>query len=181
MKRFSLLGLVLTIAVSAVFAAPVDVNRAMTCGQKYVQNTLGQKSAELSLVYTGVSEAGNNALYIFNFDGGYVVVAADDRAHPILGYGEGEPFDVNNIPEGLQYYLGYYARQIQYAIDNDLPFDAEIADQWYLVGKEGVMSKTRGEKAVAPLLATTWDQGWPYNYYAPACTSYWTNNHCYAG
>lgn len=181
MKRFSLLGLVLTIAVSAVFAAPVDVNRAITCGQKYVQNTLGQKSAELSLVYTGVSEAGNNALYIFNFDGGYIVVAADDRAHPILGYGEGEPFDVNNVPEGLQYYLGYYARQIQYAIDNDLPFDAEIADQWYLVGKEGVMSKTRGEKAVAPLLATTWDQGWPYNYYAPACTSYWTNNHCYAG
>ena len=181
MKRLSLFGLVLMIAVSAAFAAPVDMNRAMNCGQKFVYNTLGQKSATFSLAYTQVSEAGTDALYVFNYEGGYVVVAADDRAHPILGYGEGESFDVNNIPEGLKYFLGYYARQIQYAIDNDLPVDLEIAEQWYLVDKEGVMSRTRGEKAVNPLLTTTWDQGWPYNYYAPACSSYWTNNHCYAG
>lgn len=181
MKRLSLLGLVLTIAVTAAFAAPVDVNRAMNCGQKFVNNTLGQKSAALSLAYTQVSEAGTDALYVFNYDGGYVVVAADDRAHPVLGYGEGESFDVNNIPDGLRYLLGYYASQIQYAIDNDLPVDFEIAEQWYLVDKEGVVSKTRGEKVVNPLIYTIWDQGWPYNYYAPACNSYWTNNHCYAG
>ena len=181
MKRLSLLWLALTMAVGSAFAAPVDVNRAMNCGQKFVSNTLGQKSAQLTLSYTEVSEAGIDALYVFNYDGGYVVVAADDRAHPILGYGEGENFDVNAIPEGLKYYLGYYARQIQYAIDNDLPADLEIAEQWYWVAKEGVVSKTRGEKAVNPLLTTTWDQGWPYNYYAPACNSYWTNNHCYAG
>lgn len=181
MKRLSLLGLVMTIAVTTAFAAPVDVNRAMNCGQKFVNNTMGQKSASLSLAYTQVSEAGTDALYVFNFDGGYVVVAADDRAHPVLGYGEGESFDVNNIPDGLKYYLGHYARQIQYAIDNNLSVEPEIAEQWYLVDKEGVMSRTRGEKAVNPLLTTTWDQGWPYNYYAPACNSYWTNNHCYAG
>ena len=169
------------IVVSATYAAPVDVNQAMTCGQKFVSNTLGKKSAELSLAYTELSEAGNEALYVFNYDGGYIVVAADDRAHPVLGYGEGVSFDVDAIPDGLKYYLGYYARQIQYAIDNDLAVEPEIADQWYWVAKEGVVGKTRGEKAVSPLLTTTWNQDWPYNYYAPACNNYWTNNHCYAG
>ena len=181
MKRLSLLWLALTVAVGAAFAAPVDVNQARSCGQKFVFNTLGQKSAELSLAYTCVSEAGTDALYVFNYGQGFVVVAADDRAYPILGYGTDQEFDVNDVPEGMRYYLNFYAREIQYAIDQDLPFDPEVAEQWYWVEKEGVVSKTRGEKAVNPLLTTVWDQGWPYNYYAPACTSYWTNNHCYAG
>ena len=181
MKKLSLLWLALAFSIVAANAAPIDVNLAKNYGQQFVSVSLGQKSATLSLAYTQVSEAGVDALYIFNYDHGYVVVAADDCAHPILGYSEDQPFDAENIPDGLKYYLGYYARQIQYAIDNNLPVDQEIADQWYLLGKEGVISKTRMEKAVQPLLTTTWDQGWPYNYYAPACTSYWTNNHCYAG
>lgn len=181
MKKLSLLWLALALCTSIAYAAPIDVNMAKNYGQNYVWHTLGQKSADLSLAYTQATEAGVDALYIFNHEHGYVVVAADDRAHPILGYSEDQPFDPNNIPEGLRYYLGFYARQIQYAIDNNLPMDAEIAEEWYLVGKEGVTSRTRMEKAVSPLLTTSWDQGWPYNYYAPACNSYWTNNHCYAG
>lgn len=181
MKKLSLLGLALALTVGAAFAAPVDANRAKSLGQKYVQNTLGMKSAELSLVYTKTCASGVDALYVFNYDHGYVVVAADDRAHPILGYCEDALFSVDNMPEGLRYYLGHYARQIQYAIDENLAVDPEVAEQWYLLDKDGVIMKTRMEKAVAPLLATTWDQGWPYNYYAPACNNYWTNNHCYAG
>ena len=181
MKKLSLFGLALALFIGAAQAAPVDVNQAKSYGLKYVQNTLGQKSAELSLAYTQTTESGVEALYVFNFDHGYVVVAADDRACPILGYSEDCPYDAENIPEGLRYYHGYYARQIQYAIDNDLPVEQEVADQWYLLGKEGVTSRTRMEKAVSPLLTTTWNQDWPYNYYAPACNSYWTNNHCCAG
>lgn len=181
MKRLSLLWLAMALCIGIADAAPIDVNMAKSYGEKYVQNTLGQKSATLSLAYTQVSEAGVNALYVFNHDHGYVVVAADDRAFPILGYSEDEAFDVENIPDGLRYYLGYYARQIQYAIDNNLPMDAEVAEQWYLLGKEGIISRTRMDRAVSPLLTTTWNQDYPYNYYAPACNNYWIGNHCYAG
>ena len=181
MKKLSLLGLALVFAVSSAFATPVDVNRAKSLGLKYVQQTLGVKSAELSLVYTEACASGEDALYVFNFNNGYVIVAADDRAYPILGYCDDADFDVNNIPEGLRYYLGHYVRQIQYAINENLAIDPEVAEQWYLLDKEGVTTHTRLNRAVAPLLSTTWDQGWPYNYYAPECSSYWTNNHCYAG
>lgn len=181
MKRLSLILLALGLLTSAVIAGPVDVNTAKEFGQKYVRNAMGKKSADLSLAYTMTSESGMNALYVFNYDHGFIVVAADDRAHPILGYTEGQTFDIEQIPEGLRYYLGYYARQIQFAVDNDLPVDLEIAEQWYLLEKEGVLTNTRSSRAVAPLLSTTWDQGYPYNYYAPACNSYWIGNHCYAG
>lgn len=181
MKKLSLLSLAMILFMGAAFAAPVDVNRAKSLGLKYVQNTLEVKTTELTLAYTETCDSGVEALYVFNYDQGYVVVAADDRAYPILGYCTDAQFDVNSIPEGLRYYLGHYARQIQYAIGENLAVEPEVAEQWYLLDKEGVIMKTRSDRAVAPLLSTTWDQGWPYNYYAPACTSYWTNNHCYAG
>ena len=181
MKKRLFLGLILVMAVGASYAAPVDVHRAMRCGQKFVSNSLRQKSAELSLAYTNVTESGTDALYIFNFDQGYVVVAADDRAYPILGYCTNRTFDANNMPEGLRYYLGHYTRQIQSAIENESPLDLEIAEQWYLVDKEGVISRTRDEKSVGPLLTTTWGQEYPYNYYAPECDNFLNNYHCYAG
>ena len=181
MKKLSLLGLALVFAMGAAFAAPVDVNQAKSLGMKYVQHNLDKRSDNLTLAYTKTCDSGVDALYVFNFDHGYVIVAADDRAFPILGYCDDALFDVNNIPEGLRYYLGHYARQIQFAIDENLTVDPEVAEQWYLLDKEGVIMRTRSNNAVAPLLATTWDQGWPYNYYAPACNNYWTNNRCYAG
>ena len=56
MKRLSLLLLALGFT-SAVFAGPVDVNTAKELGQKFVHNTLGKKSADLSLAYTpGVAQ-----------------------------------------------------------------------------------------------------------------------------
>lgn len=181
MKKLSLLGLALAIAMGAAIAAPVDVNQARSLGQKYVQNTLGRKSSELSLAYTKTCTSGVDALYVFNFDNGYVIVSADDRAYPILGYCDDATFNIDNAPEGLRYYLGHYARQIQYAIEENLAVEPEVAEQWYLLDKEGVIVKTRSNRGVSPLLSTTWNQDWPYNYYAPACQSYWTNNHCYAG
>lgn len=181
MKKLSLLGLAMVIAMGVVWAGPVDVNQAKNLGQKYVQHSLGTRSAELSLAYTERCVSGVDALYVFNYDNGYVVVAADDRAFPILGYCDNASFDVNNIPEGLRYYLGHYARQIQYAIDENLTVEPEVAEQWYLLDKEGVIMRTRSNNAVEPLLSTTWNQDYPYNYYAPACSSPWIGNHCYAG
>ena len=178
MKKLLLFASAVVFFIGQIFANPVDMNTAKNLGANYLSNNVlsAKNITDVEHVYTLSSENGTPYLYVFNHENGYVVVAADDRAYPILGYSEGAPFDVNNIPEGLRYYLGHYGRQIQYAIDNEL-----VAEQWELLRKEGITMKTRMEKAVNPLISTTWDQDWPYNYYAPACQSYWTNNHCYAG
>jgi hypothetical protein len=183
MKKFLLLVSAVIMFAGQMFANPVDVNTAKTLGAKYLKNNVlsAKNIADVEHVYTLNSDNGTPYLYVFNHEKGYVVVAADDRAYPILGYGEGAAFDVNNIPDGLRYFLGHYGRQIQYAIDNELVAEQDVVEQWELLRKEGIIMKTRMENVVTPLLATTWNQDWPYNYYAPACQSYWTNNHCYAG
>ena len=183
MKKLLVIIAAIAFMAGQVFANPVDVNTAKNLGVKYLKNNVlsAKNIADAEHVYTLSSEDNTPYLYVFNHENGYVVVAADDRAYPILGYSDGEAFDVNNIPEGIRYFLGHYGRQIQYAIDNELVAEADVVEQWNLLEKEGVTMKTRMDRAVNPLLATVWDQGWPYNYYAPACQSYWTNNHCYAG
>lgn len=182
MKKLLIVVAALAVFAGQMLANPVDVNTAKDLGVKYLKNNVlsAKNITDAQHVYTLSSENDTPYLYVFNYENGYVVVAADDRACPVLGYGEGT-FDVNNIPDGLKYFLGHYGRQIQYAIDNDLVAEEEIAEQWELLRKEGITTRTRMEKAVEPLLSTTWNQDWPYNYYAPSCTSYWTNNHCYAG
>ena len=183
MKKLLVIVAALAVFGGQMLANPVDVNTAKDLGVKYLKNNVvsAKNVTDAQHVYTLSSENGTPYLYVFNYDKGYVVMAADDRAHPVLGYCEDGVFDVNNIPDGLNYYLGHYGRQIQYAIDNELVAEQDVVEQWDLLRKEGVIMKTRMNKAVQPLLVTTWDQDWPYNYYAPACNSYWTNNHCYAG
>ena len=184
MKKLLVIVTTLVVFAGQMFANPVDVNTAKQLGVKYLaNNVLSAKGiTDAQLVYTLNSESGVPYLYVFNHENGYIVMAADDRAYPVLGYCEDGVFDVNNIPDGLKYYLGHYGRQIQYAIDNELVAAADVTEQWDLLRKEGITMKTRMEKAVTPLLTTTWNQDYPYNYYAPTSSSWYApGGHCYAG
>ncbi|MBQ6306369.1 MAG: thiol protease/hemagglutinin PrtT [Bacteroidales bacterium] len=168
MKKSLSVMLMLALFVGQLIASPVDVNTACQLSLKYVQGNATKKVANLDLAYTQTTESGANALYVFNFEGGYMIMAADDVAQPILAFGEEGCFDANNIPDGLAYYLRHYARQIEYAVTNNMTADPEIAEQWEQIRRDGVI---RGERSmrgdVAPLISTNWNQDHPFNYYCP--------------
>jgi hypothetical protein len=168
MKKSLSVMLMLALFVGQLIASPVDVNTARQLSLKYVQGNAIKKVANLDLAYTQTTESGANALYVFNFEGGYMIMAADDVAQPILAFGEEGCFDANNIPDGLAYYLRHYARQIEYAVTNNMTADPEIAEQWEQIRRDGVI---RGERSmrgdVAPLISTNWNQDHPFNYYCP--------------
>ena len=168
MKKALFLMMTLALFVSQLIASPVDVNTALQLGLKYVQGNATKQVASLDLAYTQTTESGTNALYVFNFDGGYMIMAADDVAQPILAFGEEGCFDANNIPDGLAYYLRHYARQIEYAVTNNMTASLEIAEQWDQIRRYGVIRgerSTRGD--VAPLISTNWNQDSPFNAYCP--------------
>ena len=168
MKKTLFLMLTLALFVGQLIASPVDVNTARQLGLKYVQGNATKQVVALDLAYTQTTESGANALYVFNFDGGYMIMAADDVAQPILAFGEEGCFDANNIPDGLAYYLRHYARQIEYAVTNNMTAEPEIAEQWEQIRRYGVIKgerSTRGD--VAPLIATNWNQDSPFNAYCP--------------
>ena len=160
--------LMLALFVGQLIASPVDVNTAQRLGLKYVQGNATKQVASLDLAYTQLTESGANALYVFNFEGGYIIMAADDVAQPVLAYGEEGCFDANNIADGLAYYLRHYARQIEYAVNNNMTATPDIAEQWEQIRRYGIIKSERNTRGnVAPLISTNWDQGSPFNAYCP--------------
>ena len=108
--KISILVFVLSIFHLALYAAPVDSTSALQIASNfYKQNDylatsngipLRMKKAEKTFINVTYPTAYNN-LYIFNAtDGnGFVIVAADDRSHPVLGYSDKGIFHTENIQE----------------------------------------------------------------------------------
>ena len=167
MRKTLFLMMTLALFVGQLIASPVGVEQARQLGLKYVQSHSAKQVADLTLAYTEMTESGNPAVYVFNFDGGSVFVSADDVARPILGFTD-DNFDLTNVPDGLAYYLRFYARQIAFAQENNLEPEREVASEWAHVAIDGVENDNRSTRGdIAPLITTNWNQDYPYNYYCP--------------
>lgn len=180
MKKTLFLMMTLALFVSQIIASPVDVDYARQMGLKYAQSHSAKNVTELNLAYTQMTESGAPAVYVFNFNGGSVFVSADDVARPILGFTD-EPFDLAIVPDGLAYYLRFYARQIEYAQMNNFEPDMEVASEWRHVAKDGYENDNRSTRGdIAPLISTNWNQDYPYNAYCPTGHG-GPQGHAYAG
>lgn len=173
MKKYLI---ILALMVSLpLFAEHVDPETARKAATTFLSNN-GAKATQL----TDLSKvAGFPCLYIFNAEEGFVVMAADDRVKPILGYSLTEKFVSQNMPENLTWWLQGYNDQIQDVIANKLPLDSSAKTEWQAL-INGVSSKEANEVVVGPLISTLWDQNYPYNYYCPAAAG-GPGGHVYAG
>ncbi len=104
----------------------------------------------IRLAYTADQER----FYVFDrgVNGGFVVVAGDDRLPQVLGYSVMGDFDANVMPDGLRYWLDEMNRQIAFL-------------QSHPAVK--VHRPAPPVTVVEPLLTTKWDQGAPYNNLCP--------------
>ena len=180
MRKTLFLMMSLALFMGQIIASPIGVEQARQLGLKYVQSHSAKQVAELSLAYTEMTESGNPAVYVFNFDDGSVFVSADDVARPILGCTD-EPFDLAIVPDGLAYYLRYYARQIEYAQENNLEPEMEVTSEWRHVAMDGYENDNRSTRGdIPPLISTNWNQDYPYNAYCPTGQG-GPHGHAYAG
>ena len=171
MKKAGLLiVLVLLVMSFASVANPVDLSTAQSIGAKFLNaNTKIQLRGanDLQLVKTYSIERGDAAFYIFNAPSGFVIVAADDCATPILGYSdEGKPFDPDNVPVQLEEYLQSFVEQIQYGVENNVK-DETTAQQWEQVRTTGRLTDNRDGDVVGPLITTQWGQTGVYGSMCP--------------
>ena len=171
MKRLVLFIAVLIGIASFAKANSVDVETAKSIGAKFLQASTALKNIEvnsLELVTTYKTNTGNEAFYVFNTKGGFVIVAADDCVRPILGYSTESQFVTDNIPIQLIEYLDGFVDEIQYGIENETYKDKTTIRQWELVKTTGKTNENRDAKAVASLLGgITWNQQPLYNNLCP--------------
>ena len=108
--------------------------RAQAVPQKTVQLLYKSSSNSNSSAMRATKTNTNETVYFYVFGAenneGFVIVAGDDRVTPVLGYSHTNGFSAENMPPNLAWWLGEYAKQIQFAIDNDIEPTAEVREQW---------------------------------------------------
>ncbi len=159
MKRLSLFVALLLIVVMPMMAERVTPETAQKVAKTFLNNN-GAKSAQLTDL---TNVAGFSNLYIFNGEEGFVVMAADDRVQPILGYSLTGKFVAEDMPSNVSGWLQGYNDEIQYAIEHQLRATDETTQLWNDLA-EGNSKAARATTVVNPLVQTTWDQNGFYYY-----------------
>lgn len=182
MKKNWLLLMLLALSVVRLVASPVGADEAMKLGLKFAQNNLAsaKQVTDLSLAYSQALNNGQVGLYIYNFDGGFVIVAGDEVSQPILGYSEEGSFDAANMPVNMASYLDLYIDQMNFAIERGCAPEQEILEQWNHVRKDGFVNDNRSTSGVEPMVNLNWNQDNPYNRLCPV-HNYGPGGHVYAG
>jgi hypothetical protein len=158
-----------------LFAKQVDQATAKKVAENFIAGKLeGSKALNVRLTdkiaVNADDLAGQNAYYVFDVNGqGFVVVAADDIAQPVLAYSVNKPFGNHaGLSPQTAYWMDIYQRQMEFLIKNNVEATEEIEQQWTrLIGKGAGNTAMRPTAVVEPMLTTTWNQGTNYNLYTP--------------
>ena len=176
MKRL-LLFIALAVATVTGFSKPVTPSAALRVAQQFwsqqgLRNAAGLEARPDLMPLS--------RLYCFEqADGtGFVIVAADDIATPILGYSVEHGLGKSVNPEA-RYWLTCLSQEIAYGVNHRWEADPVVSQTWEAL-LSGSPTPTDYATAVAPLVATTWDQSYPYNLLCPS-DSYGSGGHCYTG
>lgn len=165
MKQFYtlLLWALAMVLPSAANAAPVKVEKAKAVAVDFfAKSTPTRAAVSLELVWDGEDAvtrgAEEPALFVFNrTDGpGFVMVAGDDAAAPILGYSFDNSFgDPNQMPAHMKWWFDGYAKMIRAARAAGLQPDA------------GWVQKPAAGAPVRELQTALWAQDAPFNNECP--------------
>lgn len=166
MKKRILFFFLVTMAWS-LNAAPVDGSKALKIASNFMRLRLEEKSrADVPLQLTEWKDNSLSNLYLFAGDHAFVLLSADDRAFPVLGYSLDNGFDVSFIPANTLEWLQMYNQGIQDLKDHGVEATVEVKESWRQL-MEGVLPSVENRAEVAPLIATHWGQREPYNYSCP--------------
>ena len=159
MKKLTFL-LISLFACLTVFAEKVTEQQALQIAQKFMQG----KQFKQQNLRRAPSEISNNAYYVFNVEnnGGFVIVAGDNRMPEILGYSENGSLNSESAPCNVKWLLDYYTKVV-----STLPAGSDALNR----------TKRSAKTAIRPMITTTWGQGTPYNDLCPVLNG----QHCLTG
>lgn len=164
MKKFGISLLLAGLAIAPAMANQLSPEEALKRLDKEILSTRGMTKPELA--FTKKNDFGN-AIYIFNTSPGMIIVSADDVARPLLGYTTSGSFERDNVPPAFNYWLEFYAAEIEGALLNE---GAETATPFTRAGRNDIV----------PLVTAQWNQNEPYNKECPVFNNSYSMTGCVA-
>ena len=181
MKRITLTFMLVAMLLGGLQAKTVDVQTARTLGIKFMKANTEIKADAAELTYTAFTDQGEACFYVFTMKPkGFVIVSADDRAKPILGYSTESGFSANEISEGLQSFFNNYQAGFSQMMAANEARTADAVRDWKNLATTGMINDSRITREVPQLLSSIWNQSALYNDLCPFDTL-GPNNHVYAG
>ena len=170
MSRWWLLCLAVAVLSNGAFAQRVSRETAQSVAETFFNGNVRKGQTVHFADITAETPFQN--FYIFSADSGFVIVAADERVTPILGYSKTNRFVTEDMPENLRWWLEGYDGQIQAARERTVSVTQEIVSAWNDL-KAGNRMVAKGNRGKVLDLTTKWDQ---QNKTGENCVLY--NNFC---
>ena len=171
MKKHLFFLIFLSLTTIVAKAEPVDTTIALQVAQNFYNKNVMAVNDRATLAC--VTNSGFRNCYLFNAStgNGFVIVSADDRALPILGYSETGTLTPATLPVNFLSWMDVYESEIDWVKENVSQPDETTASQWQQL-LSNTYEPVRADRNVTPLLSTTWGQGAPYNVYCPYDNTY---------
>lgn len=166
MKRYLILALALALVqiVRAEFVKPEAATR-------YAQGFLGMSEApapENTAQMRAPSRGGANSApdyYVFNNPGGgWVIIAADDRVNPIIGYSDQGTFSTTGMPDNLRWWMDGVSEIINGVRESGTEASASVRAAWASL-QAGANPIVNDKGKYLP--TAQWSQSEPYNDLCP--------------
>jgi len=166
MKRALLLVLVVCAVLSA---AVVPIDRAQKVAENYYRNyaPVALKNATVQKVITK-EYLGQPTWYVFAFDKGWVIVAAEDNVRPVLGYSFTSPIDEDlyNMNNPFLSRFSSFDRQIVHSIREKDVVVLNKQKEWKDIENK-VFPFSSSKSAKGPLMQDLFHQNYPFNDLCP--------------
>ncbi|NQU35212.1 MAG: Spi family protease inhibitor [Bacteroidetes bacterium] len=146
MKKLLTICLILLAIISYSYAEKVDVKKAMSVAQNFLEQTRTDGNSinlvlahayEINIPSAFVPEIIETItlLYIFDIgdENGIIMVSGDDVASPILGYTNSGNFDADILPFSFRKWIEGYKSQIYYAIENNMEAIPSVESLWITI------------------------------------------------
>ncbi len=187
MKNLFTLALLL-FSLSILNAGEIDKTTAEKVAKNFFYERINQFSAtDYDAVKTSeviqLTIEGEPMLFAVNMsNAGYVLVSSHDKVRPVAGYSLTGRFTGEGLPPQLAELIEIYKLQVNEAVESNAYTNEEIANMWehLLTDNPDNLKPLKAEKALEPMLTTSWDQGQYYNEMCPADGG-GPGGHCYAG
>lgn len=131
MRKLRHIIIALTLLIGAVpgaVAETVSQKSAKEYAQKFFNQAYHESTAPVKLVYTGkrlTTDRLFTPFYVYNQPrGGFVIISAENKAFPILGYSLKGSFDADRLSEQEKGWLKGYARDIEM-----IRYDSRVPDE----------------------------------------------------
>ncbi len=159
-------SLVSVMICGITMAAPITENEARAIAQNFFNMHKGDNTAmslDIDVADNVVTALQTDEYYVFNGNGGFVIVSGDDATVPVLGWSDEGTFDANNINPSAKALLDGYQKEIQ-SLGSKNVATTTVLTSW---------------ETISPLVTTKWNQPAPYNNMVPIDSK--TNKRSYVG